>query len=169
MFNFNNTETFIEKHFTAEDHRFIREEAHSREHNKTEKKLREELRLHAVEKADEAGKKIADAAAKSAKKKDDLAKVKCTEDEEMIKSMSKPPLKDQLQLYRELGVPNIPKISFIPNKPEMCAALLAAVQWCKAQPKNTSQPPGNSGSQCAADEDIQGIMEDEDEFSSDVE
>ena len=169
MFNFNNTEAFMEKHFTAEDHRFICEEARSREYNKTEKKLREELRLHAVEKADEARKKTADAAAKLAKKKDDLAKVKCTEDEEVIKSMSKPSLKDQLQLYRELGVPNIPKISVIPNKPEMCAALLAAVQWYKSQPQNTSQPPGNSGSQSAADKDIQGIMEDEDDFSSDLE
>jgi len=115
------------KYFTPEDHTFIHEEAHEAEHNKGEKKIREELRLHAAAKADAARQKATDTAAKLAKKVADLAAVEHIEDEEVIKAMSKPGLKDQLQLYRQLGVPDISKISSIPNKPEIYSALLAAV------------------------------------------
>jgi len=66
--------------------------------------------------------------------------------------MLKPGLKDQLQLYWQLRVPDIPKISSIPNKPEMYSALLAAVQWYKSQPQNTLQPSDHNNLQCAADE-----------------
>jgi hypothetical protein len=99
---------------------------------------------------------IQQAAAKLTKNVADLAAVEHIEDEEVIKGMSKPGLKDQLQLYRQLGVPDIPKISSIPNKPEMYSALLATVQWYKSQPQNTLQPPDHDGLQCAADEDIIG-------------
>ena len=168
MFNFNNTEDFMTKCFTPEDHKFIREEARAAEHNKGEKKIREELRLHAAAKADAARQKATDTAAKLAKKVADLAAVERIEDEEVIKGMSKPGLKNQLQLYRQLGVPDIPKISSIPNKPEMYSALLAAVQWYKSQPQNTLQPPDHDGLQCAADENIQDIIGDDGDSASDL-
>ena len=90
MFNFNNTEAFMTKYFTPEDHTFIREEACEAEHNKGEKKIREELRLHAAAKTDAARQKATDIAAKLAKKVADLAAVEHIEDEKVIKAMSKP-------------------------------------------------------------------------------
>jgi hypothetical protein len=168
MFNFNNTEAFMEKNFTEEDHRYVREEGRAAEHNKTEQKLREELRLHAVAKADEARQKIADTAAKLAKKKNDLAQVKRMEDEETIRKMTKQSLKDQLQLYRELGVPDVPKISHIPNRPEICSAVLAAVQWYKSHPQSNSQPYTSGGVDCEDDRDIQDTSGDGEDSASDL-
>src|SRR5438552_2413052 len=111
MFNFNGTEEWMEKNFTAEDHQWLRGEGRNADTNHTEKKFRELLRADKQAKADAAAQKALDRAVVVQKRADELAVVMRTDTIGVLKDWNMKSLEDQLQLYRNLGVPTniIPK------------------------------------------------------------
>ena len=155
MFNFNGTEEWMGKGFTAEDHQWLMGEGRKADNDHSEKKFREILRADKLAKAAAAAQKALDRAATVQKKVDELAVVVRTETIGVPKDWNMKALEDQLQLYRNLGVPTniVPKFkSHLKNNTARWEALKAGIDWYKSQSNSTTEPsadgtPANAVSQ----------------------
>ena len=130
-------------------------EARKADNDHSEKKFREILRADKLAKAAAAAQKALDRAATVQKKVDELAVVVRTETIGVPKDWNMKALEDQLQLYRNLGVPTniVPKFkSHLKNNTARWEALKAGIDWYKSQSNSTTEPsadgtPANAVSQ----------------------
>jgi len=138
MFNFNRTEEFMEKYFTAEDHAYVRKAQREAEGDHAERKMREALNDAKKAKAAARRKKNDELVARRAKAAEALEKVNRVEKAGDIGDWNVQGLKDQLELYRNLKQALhleelvIPLKSHLKNKAEQFAALVATIDWCNS-------------------------------------
>lgn len=129
MLAHNDTEAFMRKHFTEEDHVYLRKEARILDSFGIEKKRRRELAEAQIKRVEEKHEKKRKAAEKKQARETALAQLDLVTDLEVARKLNVAQLNDQLELYRGiLGKENVPLKKDLKLKAEKLEALLDVIR-----------------------------------------